>query len=40
MRRLPVLDGDRLVGIVSEADIAHHASDRDIADTVQGVTEK
>jgi CBS domain-containing protein len=40
VRRLPVLDGDRLVGIVSEADIAHHASDRDIADTVQAVTEK
>ena len=40
VRRLPVLDGDRLVGIVSESDIAHHASDRDIADTVQAVTEK
>ena len=40
VRRLPVIDGDRLVGIISEADIAHHVPDRDVADTVQAVTEK
>ena len=40
VRRLPVIDGDRLVGIISEADIAHHAPDQDVADTVQAVTEK
>ena len=40
VRRLPVIDGHRLVGIISEADIAHHVPDRDVADTVQAVTEK
>lgn len=40
VRRLPVIDGYRLVGIISEADIAHHAPDQDVADTVQAVTEK
>ena len=35
-----MIDGDRLVGIISEADIAHHVPDRDVADTVQAVTEK
>ena len=40
VRRLPVIDGGRLIGIISEADIAHHAPDKDVADTVQAVTEK
>jgi CBS domain-containing protein len=40
VRRLPVTDGDGLVGIISEADIAHHVPDQDVADTVQAVTEK
>ena len=38
VRRLPVIDGHRLVGIISEADIARHAPDPDVADTVQAVT--
>jgi CBS domain-containing protein len=38
VRRLPVIDGHRLVGIISEADIAAHASDQGVADTVQAVT--
>jgi CBS domain-containing protein len=40
VRRLPVIDEDRLVGIISEADIAHHAPDQDVADMVQAVTER
>jgi len=40
VRRLPVIDEDRLVGISSEADIAHHAPDQDVADMVQAVTER
>jgi len=39
VRRLPVIDGHRLVGIISEADVAQHASDQGVADTVQAVTE-
>jgi CBS domain-containing protein len=40
VRRLPVIDGHRLIGITSEADIARNAPDPDVADTVQAVTEK
>ena len=40
VRRLPVIEEDRLVGIISEADIAHHVPDRDVADMVQAVTER
>ena len=40
VRRLLVIDGHRLVGIISEADIAHHVPDQDVANTVQAVTEK
>ena len=40
VRRLPVIDGHRLIGIISEADIARNAPDPDVADTVQAVTEK
>ena len=40
VRRLPVIDEDRLVGIISEADIADHAPDQDVADMVQAVTER
>ena len=39
VRRLPVIDGHRLVGIISEADIARHAPDQGVADTVQAVTQ-
>ena len=40
VRRLPVIDGHRLVGIISEADVAHHASAQGVADTVEAVTAK
>jgi CBS domain-containing protein len=39
VRRLPVIDGHRLVGIISERDVAQHAPDQKVADTVQAVTE-
>ncbi len=39
VRRLPVLDGDRLVGIISESDIAQNAPAEDVADTLDAVTE-
>ena len=39
VRRLPVIDGHRLVGIISEADIAQHTPDQGVADTVQAVTQ-
>ena len=39
VRRLPVIDGHRLVGIISEADIARYAPDEEVADTIQAVTQ-
>jgi len=39
VRRLPVIDGHRLVGIISEADIAQNAPSGDVAETVEAVTE-
>ncbi len=37
IKRLPVLDGDRLVGIISEADLARHVADDHVAHFVQMV---
>jgi CBS domain-containing protein len=37
VKRLPVIDGHRLVGVVSEADIAAHASPRQVVAVVRGV---
>jgi len=37
VRRLPVVDGNRLVGIVSEADIARHLPEHAIADFVKAI---
>lgn len=39
VRRLPVIDGRRLVGIISESDIAQNAPAADVADTIDAVTE-
>lgn len=39
VRRLPVIDGHRLVGIISEGDIAQHASRSDVGETVDAITE-
>lgn len=39
VRRLPVIGGQRLIGIISEADIARYAPDEDVAETIQAVTQ-
>jgi CBS domain-containing protein len=39
VRRLPVIDGHRLVGIISEGDVAQHAARADVGETVDAVTE-
>jgi CBS domain-containing protein len=37
VKRLPVIDGHRLVGVVSEADLAEHASPEQVVSVVRGV---
>ncbi|MBW1600545.1 CBS domain-containing protein [Streptomyces sp. JJ66] len=37
IRRLPVIENKRLVGMISEADLAHHLSDGQIAHFVESV---
>ena len=37
VKRLPVIDGHQLVGIVSEADLAEHASPQQVVAVVRGV---
>ena len=37
VKRLPVIDGHDLVGVVSEADVAEHASPQQLASVVKGV---
>jgi len=39
VRRLPVIDGTSLVGIISEADVAQHAAPDEVGETVGAVTE-
>ena len=39
VRRLPVIDGHDLIGMLSQADIARHTPDQSVADTVQAVTQ-
>ena len=40
VRRLPVVEEDgRLVGIVAQADVARHASEKKVGDTVQKISE-
>lgn len=38
LRRLPVVDGDELVGMISQADIAKDLSDEQIDDLVEAIT--
>ncbi|WP_197320362.1 CBS domain-containing protein [Saccharomonospora sp. NB11] len=38
VRRLPVVDGDELVGIVAQADVARELSDADVAGVVKGIS--
>ncbi|AXK31387.1 CBS domain-containing protein [Streptomyces armeniacus] len=37
IRRLPVIENKRLVGMISEADLAHHLSESQIASFVESV---
>ncbi|MDQ1629906.1 MAG: hypothetical protein QOI54_3650 [Actinomycetota bacterium] len=38
VRRLPVIDGHRLVGIVSQADVARHLPEDKVGDLVQAIS--
>ncbi|MER7110624.1 CBS domain-containing protein [Streptomyces sp. NPDC000229] len=40
IRRLPVIENKRLVGMISEADLARHLSDAQVADWAEKVYEK
>lgn len=39
VRRLPVIDGDRMVGIIAQADIARELPDAAAGETVQAISE-
>jgi predicted transcriptional regulator len=39
VRRIPVVDGDRLVGVVSQADVAKEAGDRETGRLVEEISE-
>ena len=39
VRRLPVIDGDKLVGMVSQADLARSGDDRLAGDTVEAISQ-
>ena len=39
VRRLPVVDEDRLVGMLAQADIAHVAKDKKVAHLVEAISE-
>jgi CBS domain-containing protein len=38
VRRLPVIDGHKLVGMVSQADLARGADERKVGDTVEAIS--
>jgi CBS domain-containing protein len=38
VRRLPVIDGHKLVGMVSQADLARSADERKVGDTVEAIS--
>ncbi len=37
VKRLPVIDGQQLIGVVSESDVAEHATPEQVAQVVRGV---
>jgi CBS domain-containing protein len=39
VRRIPVCDGDRLVGIIAQADVARETNDRRTGDVVEKISE-
>ena len=38
VRRLPVVEGDRLVGVVAQADLARAADERQVGETVEQIS--
>lgn len=38
VRRLPVIDGHELIGIVSQADLARHAGNSSVGEMVEGIS--
>ena len=38
VRRLPVVQGDRLIGIVAQADVARHAEETKVGDVVEDIS--
>jgi CBS domain-containing protein len=39
VRRLPVVDGDRLVGILAQADVAQDADEKSVGETVEQISQ-
>jgi CBS domain-containing protein len=39
VRRIPVVDGDRLVGIIAQADVAREGRDKKTGDVVEHISE-
>ena len=39
VRRLPVVDEDRLVGMLAQADVAHVAKDKKVAHLIEAISE-
>jgi CBS domain-containing protein len=39
VRRLPVVDGDRLVGILAQADVARDADEKSVGETVEQISQ-
>lgn len=39
VRRLPVIDGTRLVGMLSQADLATNADEKQVGDTVEAISQ-
>ncbi len=39
VRRLPVIDGTKLVGMVSQADLAKHADEAKVGETVEAISQ-
>ena len=38
VRRLPVVEGDRLVGVLAQADVAREADERKVGETVEQIS--
>jgi CBS domain-containing protein len=38
VRRLPVVDGDSIVGVIAQADVAQNADEREVGETVEQIS--